>query len=162
MIGQHLPTAVFHGTDMPAREAMAQAQFLAGMAFNNASLGFVHAMAHQLGGYDDLPHGVCNAILLPHVQAFNARAAAARLGDVGRTLGADTTGLDDAAAAQAALQAIRALSSRVGIPAGVAATCAREADIPTLAANAMKDACGLSNPEQPSVDEVCAMHRAAM
>lgn len=162
MIGKHLPAAVSHGTDMPAREAMAQAQFLAGMAFNNASLGYVHAMAHQLGGYYDLPHGVCNAILLPHVQAFNARAAAARLGDVGRALGADTTGLDDAAAAQAALQAIRALSSRVGIPAGVAAMGAREADIPTLAANAMKDACGLTNPVQPSFDEVCAMYRAAM
>jgi alcohol dehydrogenase len=58
-----------------ARENMAYAQFLAGMAFNNASLGFVHAMAHQLGGFYDLPHGVCNAVLLPHVQSFNARSA---------------------------------------------------------------------------------------
>ncbi len=52
---------------------MAYAQFMAGMAFNNASLGYVHAIAHQLGGFYDLPHGVCNAILLPHVQDYNAQ-----------------------------------------------------------------------------------------
>ncbi len=73
--------------DKAARENMAYAQFLAGMAFNNASLGFVHAMAHQLGGFYDLPHGVCNAVLLPHVQSFNASVSAKRLSDVGRALG---------------------------------------------------------------------------
>ena len=65
---------------MYAREQMAYAQFLAGMAFNKASLGYAHAMAHQLGGFYDLPHGICSAILLPHVQAFNSQVAATRLG----------------------------------------------------------------------------------
>lgn len=72
LIGRYLRRAVANGKDEEAREQMAYAQFLAGMAFNNASLGYVHAMAHQLGGFYDLPHGVCNAVLLPHVQAFNA------------------------------------------------------------------------------------------
>lgn len=65
LISANLRTAVAQGDNMTARENMAYAQFLAGMAFNNASLGYVHAMAHQLGGFYDLPHGVCNAILLP-------------------------------------------------------------------------------------------------
>ena len=66
LIAKHLRTAVNHGDDLHAREQMAYAQFLAGMAFNNALLGYVHAMAHQLGGQYNLPHGVCNALLLPH------------------------------------------------------------------------------------------------
>jgi alcohol dehydrogenase len=79
LISDNLRQAVADGSDLQARENMAYAQFLAGMAFNNASLGYVHAMAHQLGGYYDLPHGVCNAVLLPHVQRFNAKTSAARL-----------------------------------------------------------------------------------
>ncbi len=162
LISRHLRNAVSNGQDMVARDQMAYAQFLAGMAFNNASLGYVHAMAHQLGGFYDLPHGVCNAILLPHVQAFNASVSAARLGDVARAMGVDTAGLDDEAAAQACLQAIRQLSADVGIPSGVAQLGAKEEDIPTLAANAMKDACGFTNPRVPTFDEVCEIFRAAL
>lgn len=58
---------------LQARDMMSYAQYLAGMAFNSASLGYVHAMAHQLGGFYDLPHGVCNAVLLPAVQEYNAK-----------------------------------------------------------------------------------------
>lgn len=71
MISQWLQPAVANGENIEARDAMSYAQYLAGMAFNNASLGYVHAMAHQLGGFYNLPHGVCNAILLPHVCEFN-------------------------------------------------------------------------------------------
>ncbi|GHD95666.1 L-threonine dehydrogenase [Pseudocitrobacter faecalis] len=73
MIADNLSVAVADGANAQAREAMAYAQFLAGMAFNNASLGYVHAMAHQLGGFYDLPHGVCNAVLLPHVRRSTAK-----------------------------------------------------------------------------------------
>ena len=101
LISNNLRTAVKEGSNAEAREKMAYAEFLAGMAFNNASLGYVHAMAHQLGGFYDLPHGVCNAILLPHVQTFNAQVAAERLGDVAKAMGCDVAGksADDAAAA---------------------------------------------------------------
>lgn len=71
MITQYLPKAVANGVYMKARDKMAYGQYLAGIAFNNASLGYVHAMAHQLGGFYNLPHGVCNAILLPYVEEFN-------------------------------------------------------------------------------------------
>lgn len=71
MIYRYLPKAVANSDYMKARDKMAFAQYLAGIAFNNASLGYVHAMAHQLGGYYNLPHGVCNTILLPYVEEFN-------------------------------------------------------------------------------------------
>jgi alcohol dehydrogenase len=155
LIAANLRAAVGNGQDMAAREQMAYAQFLAGMAFNNASLGYVHAMAHQLGGFYDLPHGVCNAVLLPHVQAFNARVASARLADVAVALGVE-------ASAEAALVAIRQLAADVGIPAGLTQLGVKDEDIATLAANALKDACGLTNPIQPTQAEVEAIYRAAL
>ncbi|OHX10339.1 L-threonine dehydrogenase [Chromobacterium sphagni] len=156
LIAGFLRRAVANGQDMEAREQMAYAQFLAGMAFNNASLGYVHAMAHQLGGFYDLPHGVCNAVLLPHVQAYNAETAGARLADVARALG------EASASSDAAIAAISRLAADVGIPAGLAQLGVKEKDIPLLAANALNDACGLTNPRKASHAEVCAIFRAAL
>ncbi len=162
LIANHLRSAVANGADMGAREQMAYAQFLAGMAFNNASLGYVHAMAHQLGGFYDLPHGVCNAVLLPHVQEFNARDVAPRLKEVGEAMGLNLSGLTAEAGAKAAIQAIRQLSVDVGIPPNLTALGAKAEDIPTLAANAMKDACGLTNPRRASQAEIEGIFAAAM
>lgn len=162
LISAHLRTAVAQGQDMPARENMAYAQFLAGMAFNNASLGYVHAMAHQLGGFYDLPHGVCNAVLLPHVEAFNAGVAATRLKDVATAMGVNTTGMSDEQGAQAAIAAIRTLSRDIGIPGGLEELGTKADDIPTLAANAMKDACGFTNPRQATQAEIEEIFRTAM
>ena len=157
LISQNLRQAVNDGKDLTARENMAYAQFMAGMAFNNASLGFVHAMAHQLGGFYDLPHGVCNAVLLPHVQTFNASVCAARLTDVAHALGADVRGLSPEEGAQAAIAAIRTLARDVEIPAGLRDLGAKLDDIPILATNALKDACGLTNPrkaDQGQIEEI--------
>ncbi|MCU1750561.1 L-threonine dehydrogenase [Pseudomonas sp. 6D_7.1_Bac1] len=157
LISRNLRLAVRDGSDMIARENMAYAQFLAGMAFNNASLGFVHAMAHQLGGFYDLPHGVCNAVLLPHVQSFNATVCAERLAEVAHALGADTCGVSPEEGAQAAIVAIRTLARDVEIPGGLRDLGAKLQDIPILAANALKDACGLTNPraaDQRQIEEI--------
>jgi len=162
LISRNLRTAVAQGSDLNAREQMAYAQFLAGMAFNNASLGFVHAMAHQLGGVYDLPHGVCNAVLLPHVEAFNLPSCAARLRDVARAMGMPVDGLDADAGAEACLAAIRQLSLDVGIPSGLAGLGVREQDIALLATNALKDACGLTNPRRASHAQIEAIFRQAM
>jgi alcohol dehydrogenase len=156
LVGKYLRRAVADGADLEAREQMVYAQFLAGMAFNNASLGYVHAMAHQLGGFYDLPHGVCNAVLLPHVEAFNSKVAAARLTDIGRALDPAATGPQDA------LTAIRLLSADIGIPKGLTDLGVKEADLPLLATNALKDACGLTNPTQPTHEEVVGIFLAAM
>jgi alcohol dehydrogenase len=162
LISANLRTAVANGNDMPARENMAYAQFLAGMAFNNASLGYVHAMAHQLGGFYDLPHGVCNAVLLPHVESFNAGVCPARLKDVATAMGIDTQRLDNTEGAAAAIAAIRKLSGDIGIPGGLAELGAKADDIPTLAANAMKDACGFTNPRPANQSEIEEIFRIAM
>lgn len=157
LISNNLRLAVRDGGDLAARENMAYAQFLAGMAFNNASLGFVHAMAHQLGGFYDLPHGVCNAVLLPHVQAFNAQVCAERLRDVAHAMGADIRGFSAEQGAQAAINAIRSLATDVEIPGGLRELGAKLSDIPLLAANALKDACGLTNPraaDQRQIEEI--------
>ena len=162
LISQWLRKAVADGRNVEAREQMAYAQFLAGMAFNNASLGYVHAMAHQLGGFYDLPHGVCNAVLLPHVQAYNKQVAARRLADIARAMGEKTDGLGDEAAADLCLLAIRQLSADIGIPHGLSQLGVQAKDFPTLATNALKDACGLTNPIQASHEEIRAIFAAAM
>ena len=159
MIVENLPTAVEHGSNS---EAMAYAQFLAGMAFNNASLGYVHAMAHQLGGFYDLPHGVCNAVLLPHVQVFNSKVAAARLRDCAKAMNIDVSAMNDEQGAAACVDAIRKLARQVNIPAGLRELNVKEEDIPVLATNALKDACGFTNPIQASHEEIMAIFRAAM
>ncbi|HAS8516953.1 TPA: L-threonine dehydrogenase [Vibrio vulnificus] len=162
LIQAHLRTAVAHGEDIEAREQMAYAQFMAGMAFNNASLGYVHAMAHQLGGFYDLPHGVCNAILLPHVQRYNAQVCPERLRDVAKAMGVNVEGMSAEQSADAAIEAIVQLAKDVGIPTGIRELGAKLEDIPTLADNALKDACGFTNPKQATHEEISAIFEAAM
>jgi alcohol dehydrogenase len=162
LIQAHLRTAVAHGEDIEAREQMAYAQFMAGMAFNNASLGYVHAMAHQLGGFYDLPHGVCNAILLPHVQRYNAQVCPERLRDVAKAMGVNVEGMSAEQGADAAIEAIVQLAKDVGIPTGIRELGAKLEDIPTLADNALKDACGFTNPKQATHEEISAIFEAAM
>ncbi|MCG9694489.1 L-threonine dehydrogenase [Vibrio sp. Isolate22] len=162
LVQAHLRTAVAHGEDIEAREQMAYAQFMAGMAFNNASLGYVHAMAHQLGGFYNLPHGVCNAILLPHVQRYNAQVCPERLRDVAKAMGVNVEGMTPEQGAEAAIEAIVQLANDVNIPTGIAQLGAKLEDIPTLSDNALKDACGFTNPKQATHEEISAIFEAAM
>src|SRR5512133_3723697 len=162
LVAKYLSAAVANGENLEARDRMAYAEYLAGMAFNNASLGYVHAMAHQLGGFYNLPHGVCNAILLPSVCEFNAIAAAERLGDVAVALGERIDGLAPIDAAAKAIAAIRKLSKSIGIPAGLKELGVKEADLPTMAENAKKDACQLTNPRTATLQQVVEIFKAAM
>lgn len=162
LIKEYLPKAVEDGANIHAREQMAYAQFMAGMAFNNASLGYVHAMAHQLGGFYDYPHGVCNAILLPHVQKFNAQICAKKLKDVAQAMGVDVQSLTDQEGANAAIREIQTLSKQVKIPSGLKELGAQEGDIPVLAENALKDACGLTNPIKATHSDIMEIFQAAM
>jgi alcohol dehydrogenase len=162
LIARNLRAAVANGGDMVARDNMAYAEYLAGMAFNNASLGHVHAMAHQLGGFYDLPHGVCNAILLPHVQRFNMIAKVDRFVDIARAMGEVVDGLSMRDAAELALKAIQTLSRDVGIPVGLRSLGVKEEDLGTMAGNAQKDACGFTNPRCPTLQDVIEIYRAAL
>ena len=162
LIAEYLRPAVANGANLEARDKMAYAEFLAGMAFNNASLGYVHAMAHQLGGFYNLPHGVCNAILLPAVCEFNLIAAAKRLGDIAVALGESIDGLPPVDAAAKGIAAIRKLSKAIGIPSGLKELGVKEADLPTMAENAKKDACQLTNPRTATLQQVVEIFKAAM
>lgn len=162
LISKYLRLAIANGSNMEGRDKMAYAEFLAGMAFNNASLGHVHAMAHQLGGFYDLPHGVCNAILLPHVEKFNMIACLDRFADIAVAMGENIEGLSVIEAADLALESIKRLSKDVGIPSGLKEIGVKEEDLPTLADNALKDVCGLTNPRIATKDDIIQIYKNAM
>jgi alcohol dehydrogenase len=162
LIADYLRPAVANGTNLEARDKMAYAEYLAGMAFNNASLGYVHAMAHQLGGFYNLPHGVCNAILLPEVSAYNKIACPQRFADIAVALGENIAGLAPVDAADVAIAAIRKLSKDVGIPSGLSELGVKEADFEVMATNAKKDACQFTNPRLANLQQVMGIFAAAM
>jgi len=162
LISENLRTAVANGSNFEARDKMAYAEFLAGMAFNNASLGYVHAMAHQLGGLYNLPHGVCNAILLPHVERFNLIANPDRFVDIAIAMGENVEGFSVRDAAEKVLTAIEKLSTDVGIPKGLASLGVKQEDIKLMSENAMKDATSFTNPRIATLDDVMQIFQNAM
>jgi len=162
LVAEYLRPAVANGENLEARDKMAYAEFLAGMAFNNASLGYVHAMAHQLGGFYNLPHGLCNAILLPAVCEFNTIANPQRFADIAVAMGENVEGLSVTEAAQVGIASIRELSASIGIPAGLKDLNVKEEDLKVMAENAQKDACMLTNPRKAKLEEVINIYKAAM
>lgn len=161
IITHYLPKAVANGEYMKARDNMAYAQYLAGIAFNNASLGYVHAMAHQLGGYYNLPHGVCNAILLPHVESFNLIGNLARFKDIAQAMGEQVRGLSVDDAAKKAITAIERLSRQVGIPADLKSLGVDPKDFEIMAKNAKLDVCQASNPRKATLEQVIEIFQRA-
>ena len=162
LIAEYLRVAVARGDNLEARDRMAYAQYLAGMAFNNAGLGHVHAMSHQLGGMYNLPHGVCNALLLPHVCEANLMAAQSRYADIAEALGENTYGLPVREAAEMAVVAIRCLSEDVGIPSTLSELGVKESDIDEMVKHAQLDVCALTNPRKLNDKEVAAIFKTAM
>uniref|UniRef100_C6E2K1 Iron-containing alcohol dehydrogenase n=1 Tax=Geobacter sp. (strain M21) TaxID=443144 RepID=C6E2K1_GEOSM len=162
LIAEYLSKAVANGEDLEARDKMAYAEYLAGMAFNNASLGYVHSMAHQLGGFYNLPHGVCNAILLPAVSQYNLIACPKRFADIAKALGENVDGLSVTEAGQKAIDRIRTLSASIGIPTGLKALNVKEEDLTVMAENAKKDACQFTNPRKATLEQVVQIFKDAM
>ena len=161
LIARWLPAAVENGADTEAREGMAVAQYIAGMGFSNVGLGLVHGMAHPLGAFYDIPHGVANALLLPYVMQYNMESSLVKFGDVARAMGVDTAGMDTRQAAQAAVVAVRALAVREGLPQRLSSLGVREEDLPRLAASALADVCTPGNPRDTSAEEILALYREA-
>jgi alcohol dehydrogenase class IV len=131
MIYGNLPTAYRSGKNLVAREQMALASTFAGLAFTRANVGYVHAIAHQLGGKYHTPHGLANAIMLPHVLRFLAPAITKRLALLAVAAGVGKAGERSAALARKFLDSVEALNRDLGIPAQLDAL--REEDIPALA-----------------------------
>ena len=162
LISRNLKAAVDNGENREARDAMQYGEYLAGMAFSNASLGYVHSMAHQLGGVYDLVHGLCNAILLPHVSRFNARLTAERFADIAKAMGIDTTAMSTAEAAEAGIVAIETLSHSVGTAQKLSDLGVKQDKLEFMAINALNDACSLTSPRKASTAEIINIFNQAM
>lgn len=161
LIAQNLRQAVALGENLIARENMAYASLLAGMAFNNANLGYVHAMAHQLGGLYDMPHGVANAMLLPHVERYNLISNPQKFADIAEFLGENIAGLSVMEAAEKAIDAMFRLSKDVGIPASLKEMGVKEEDFEYMAEMALKDGNAFSNPRKGNERDIVNIFKAA-
>lgn len=161
LIKEYLPRAVANGHDIEAREAMVNAIFLGGMSFNNAGLGYVHSMAHQLGAVYHLPHGVCCAMLLPVVERENAKRVPAAFRNVAKALGLHIEGKTDEECAAYAISEIETLSEMVGIPKKLTELGIEEKDFDFeyLSKNALIDACAPGNPFMPTLEETIALYK---
>lgn len=161
LIETSLREAVANGHNLDARTKMVEAEMLAGMAFNNANLGYVHAMAHQLGGQYDAPHGVCCALLLPYVEEYNIIACPDRFAQLAEIMGENTEGLSTRAAAELAIKAMKQLSEDVGIPHSIKEIGAKPEDFELMAENALKDGNAFSNPRKGTKEDIIKIFQAA-
>lgn len=162
MIAANLKNAVDDGSDVVAREAMSQAQYIAGMGFSNVGLGIVHSMAHPLGAHYDTPHGVANALLLPYVMEYNADSPAApKYINIAKAMGVNTEGMSVEDGVNAAIEAVRKLSLSIGIPQKLCEIGVREEDLHMLAIDAFNDVCTGGNPRPTSVEDIEVLYHKA-
>ncbi|UTJ48611.1 lactaldehyde reductase [Atlantibacter subterranea] len=159
IIGRSLRQSV--AGESAAVEDMALGQYIAGMGFSNVGLGLVHGMAHPLGAFYDTPHGVANAILLPHVMRYNADYTGEKYRAIAQAMGVDVQGMSIAQAREAAIGAVEALNRDVGIPASLRDVGAREEDVPELAQAALADVCTGGNSREATLDDIVALYHGA-
>ena len=162
MIARYLPVAVEEPDNADARNGMAVAQYIAGMAFSNVGLGLVHGMAHPLGSLFDVPHGVANALLLPTIMRFNKEECLDKYPAIARAMGVDTDGMTAEQASDAACEAVQALALKVGIPQHMAELGITENDIPRLAEQALADVCTPGNPRDVTLDQIVELYRSVL
>lgn len=153
LISGSLREAVRDGSNMDARTDMCWAEYMAGLAFSNAGLGLVHGIAHQLGGYYNIPHGLANAIMLPRVPEFNRPYCMGRLAEVAQAMDEKVDHLSVDAASKVAIEAVRRLISDVKIPP-LCDTKFDMKDLDIIAENALKDTATATNTVRPTLDDV--------
>ena len=144
-----------------AVEKMGYAQYIAGMGFSHVGLGIVHSMAHSLGAYFDTPHGIANALLLPHVLKFNGKVCPDLFRNMGASFGLDMANTTDEEAVDKVVEAVRELSVKLGIPQTLREIGVPEEMIPTLAKQAINDACTPGNPRSVTVEDIIDIYQAA-
>lgn len=162
MIARYLPIAVEEPSNPVGRNGMAVAQYIAGMAFSNVGLGLVHGMAHPMGSLFDIPHGVANALLLPTIMEFNMPKCLDKYPQIAEAMGVDIKGLTREEASQAAVDSVRALAVKVGIPQHLSELGISEKDIPALAEQALADVCTPGNPREVTLDEIKALYKSVL
>ncbi len=162
LVNDNLARTMYDPHDTGARSFMAQAALEAGLAFTNAILGATHAMSHQVGGMLDLPHGVVNGVLLPHVIRFNGAEMPERFVPVAQAMGIAVAGMPPAEAVELVAEEVRRLGDEVGVPRGLGALGVAVEDIPRLSELTLGDACLTTNPRPTSLDDVETLFKAAM
>ncbi len=162
LINGNLADLIRHPDDLQLREQVMLGSMKAGLAFSNAILGAVHAMSHSLGGYLDLPHGLCNAMLLEHVIDFNYRETSDKFKVVAETLGIDVRGLNSSEIRKRLMQRVVGLKQEVGLKESLGMFGVHRTDIPSLSEKAIKDPCILTNPRKSSKRDVEVMYEEAL
>lgn len=162
LIAKALPKAYVAPANLRAREDMVTASLMAGMAFGNAGVGAVHALAYPLGGRFNIAHGVSNALLLPYVMAWNKLACVERFRDIAEAMGVKVSDLSDKDAADQAVKAMVELCAAVEIPTGMRGFGVPEDAIPAMA----EEACGIerlmrNNPRKLNAQDIEKIYRAA-
>lgn len=159
LISRSLRKAV--DNDPKSREDMALGQYIAGMGFSNVGLGAVHSMAHPLGALYDTPHGVANAIILPTVMEYNADATGSKYKDIAKAMGVDVSNMSQVEYRKAAVEAVKQLSSDVGIPTSLKDIVKVE-DLDFLAQSAYDDACRPGNPRETSPEDIKKLYQSLL
>ncbi|GGK60054.1 alcohol dehydrogenase-like regulatory protein ErcA [Amphritea balenae] len=162
LVNDNLVALVKNPLDLKLREQVMLGSMKAGLAFSNAILGAVHAMSHSLGGFLDLPHGMCNAMLLEHVIGFNFKSAEDKFRVVAETMGIDTRGLNNQQVHRKLQDRVIQLKREVGLIEGLAASGVNISDIPVLSDKAIKDPCILTNPRKSSKRDVEVVYEEAL
>ncbi len=156
LVTANLVHAIEEPGNMDFRTRMMLGSLHAGLAFSNASLGAVHAMAHSLGGLLDFAHGQVNAILLSHVVEFNFEAAAERYLEIGKAMGLAEPGKEEI------ISMMHSLRQAAGVTRGLRELGLRPEDIPELAEKAMHDVCMVTNPRAPTQKEIEIIYEEAL
>ena len=163
LLSANVRRAVHDGADLPARRAMLQGAMLAGMAFANAPVAAVHALAYPLGGHFHVPHGLSNALVLLPVLAFNLPAADALYAQLAPALREDVGHAAPPATGQAFLDGVAALTGELGLERTLRDVGVRDADLPMLARDAMLvQRLLVNNPRDVTYDDALAIYRQAL
>lgn len=162
LVSGHLPELIRNPQDVQLREQLMLASLKAGLAFSNAILGAVHAMSHSLGGYLDLPHGLCNSILVERVIDYNFVSSPERFKVIAETLGLDTRGMSSPQLQKALVQRVRDLKTDVGLTQTLGEAGVKKTDIPQLSGNALTDPCLLTNPRKSNQRDVEVVYEEAL
>jgi alcohol dehydrogenase len=162
LISKHLPQVIAEPDNHELRHQLMLGSLCAGLAFSNANLGAVHAMAHSLGGYFDLPHGECNAILLEHVMSYNFEETPERFMCIGQAMGLELGGKTTKEKRAAILNEVRNLKVAAGISATLRDRGAKLSDVSELSCKAMKDLCLATNPRRSSQRDIEVLFEEAL
>ena len=146
--------------DKKAMEMVGLGQYIAGMGFSNVGLGIVHSMAHPLGALYDTPHGIANAVLLPHVMKYNASVCEDKFREIAKAMNLEINSLSEEQIIELVVDSVLELNRKLGIPSKLRELAVKEKDFDWLAEAAFNDVCTGGNPRETSVSDIRAIYRS--